>query len=62
MHPLVVYDIARLEQDRLARLAEQRWHVRAARMPVGRSRRHGLSRLQRWLRRPALPVSVRGAI
>lgn len=62
MHPLVLYDIARLEQERIARLAEQRWHVQAARTPVSRPRRHGLSRLQRWLRRPALPVSARGAI
>ncbi len=61
MHPLVLYEIARLEHAHAVRQAEAQWELRAARVPIGRPRRQLSTRLQRWLRRPALPVAPHGA-
>jgi hypothetical protein len=55
MHPLVLYDIVRLEQARTLREIEAHAQLRAAsRGLVGRPRRRLSMRLQGWLQlRPA---------
>lgn len=59
MHPLILYDILRLEHERAVREAEAQWHVREARSSIGRPRRLVSVKLQSWLRRPALRASLR---
>jgi len=60
MHPLVLYDIVRLEHEHAVREAEAQRHVREARGSIGRRRRRLMSvRLHRWLHRPALPAALR---
>jgi len=60
MHPLVLYDVIRLEHARTVREIEARAQLRAAvRGTGGRSRRRLSLRLQNWL--PLRPVRVREA-
>lgn len=60
MHPLVLYDVARLRHEDALRQAEAQRHVLAVRGSTGRPRRQVSLRLHRWLRRPVLRASLRG--
>lgn len=61
MHPLILYDIVRLEHERAAREAEALWHLRSAGGPSGRPKRQRSARFARWLRLPVPRTVLRGA-
>jgi hypothetical protein len=50
MHPVTLYEIARLERERIAREGERRGTLHAARGSIGRPRRRPSARVRDWLR------------